>query len=374
MAQKLQNTEIRRILEREVIEPGVARAASAGYVGASVSAHTGAAGELPEGQASDTTLFDLASVSKPVVACTLLRLVSRGEIELATPLGVLLPEARGTRSEHVPLELFLAHRAGLDGHRPLFAPLFAGRAFERRRALAMAADARRPDCQGEPPEHGFAPVYSDLGYVLVGAVLERQVGEPLDWLVQREVAGPLGLGLGSARQLRQRRADFARAVAPTEVVRARGGLVRGIVHDENAWALSGHGASGHAGLFGTVHDVLGLARALLDAAAGNSEWLPQSALWLMLKARPGGTLRAGFDGKSVGQSSAGSLSGPETFGHLGFTGTSLWCDPAAGIASVLLTNRVYPTRDNPRIRTARPAVHDALFEAAKAVLPGPPDP
>ena len=150
--------------------------------------------------------------------------------------------------------------------------------------------------------------------------------------------------------------------------------MRGIVHDENAWALSGHAASGHAGLFGTVHDVLGFGSALLEALAGRSGWLSRQALWTLVKPRPGGTLRAGFDSKSEGASSAGALSGRETFGHLGFTGTSLWCDPGAGIASVLLTNRVHPTRDNPRIRAARPLIHDALFAAAKAVLPGPPNP
>jgi serine-type D-Ala-D-Ala carboxypeptidase len=339
-----------------------------------VSAQVGAAGWLPEGEACTDTLFDLASVSKPVVACTLLRLVGRGEVALRAPLGALLPEARGGRSEQVPLELFLAHRAGLDAQRALFAPLFSGRAINKSRALRSAADARRSDCVGAPPPDGFAPLYSDLGYVLIGAVIEQVTGQALDQVVEREVTAPLGLLLGSARQLRQRRAGFSREVAPTEVVPARGGCVRGVVHDENAWALSGHGASGHAGLFGTVHDVLGFGAALLDALAGRSDWLDHDALWTLVKPRPGGTLRAGFDGKSEGVSSAGALSGPETFGHLGFTGTSLWCDPGAGLASVLLTNRVHPTRDNPRIRGARPLVHDALCVAAKAVLPGPPNP
>jgi serine-type D-Ala-D-Ala carboxypeptidase len=382
LAQKAQNPNISEILRRYVIDAAVAPAAAAGYVGASVSGvavrddteQVGASGRLPEGDASSETLFDLASVSKPVVACTLLRLTSRGELSLSAPLGDLLPEARGGQSEGLPLELFLAHRAGLDAHRSLFAPLFAGRAIDRRRALSMAAGARRLDCPGAPPEAGFPPLYSDLGYVLIGAVIEEVTGSPLDEVVAREVATPLRLRLGSARQLRRARPDFARQVAPTEVVRARGGAVRGIVHDENAWALSGHAASGHAGLFGTVHDVLGFGSALLDALAGGSEWLSRQALWTLVRPRPGGTLRAGFDGKSEGASSAGALSGPDTFGHLGFTGTSLWCDPAAGIATVLLTNRVHPTRDNPRIRGARPRIHDALFGAAKAVLPGPPKP
>jgi CubicO group peptidase (beta-lactamase class C family) len=335
----------------------------------------GWAGALPNGREADpSTVFDLASVSKPVVACTLARLSARGVLSLDAPLGDVLPEARGTASAEVPLQLFLAHRAGLDAHRSLFAPLFEGRAIQRRRSLRTAAAARRPECGAIPGADGFAPVYSDLGYLLLGAAMETATQQPLDELVRREVAEPLGLGLGSARQLRARSASFFGDVAPTEVVRARGGAVRGCVHDENAWALSGHGTSGHAGLFGTISDVLGFGQALLLSLAGQSAWLARADLWRLVEPRPGGTLRAGFDGKSSEGSSAGAGCSQESFGHLGFTGTSLWCDPKAGTACALLTNRVYPTRENPRIRGARPLVHDALFAAARAVLPTPPNP
>lgn len=323
---------------------------------------------------TEETLFDLASVSKPVVACTLARLVARGQMALETPLGSLVAAARGTASEHVPLELFLAHRAGLERHRPLFAPVLSGRVIHREQALTEAARARRPDCPGLPAQDGFPPLYSDLGYLMVGAAIEGATGKPLDQVIDEEVTRPLSLALGSARLLREARASFDRDVAPTEVIPARGGCVRGVVHDENAWALSGHGASGHAGLFGTIGAVLGFGVALLDAHAGTSGWLTREALEPLVRRRAGGTLRAGFDGKSDGMSSAGTLSGPDTFGHLGFTGTSLWCDPGAGIAFALLTNRAYPTRDNSRIRAARPVVHDALFEAGRALLPGPPNP
>lgn len=335
----------------------------------------GAAGALPNGREADPlTVFDLASVSKPVVACTLARLAARGVLSLEAPLGQYLPEARGTASAELPLELFLAHRAGLDGHRSLFAPLFAGRAVQRHRALRTAADARREECRGTPSADGFPPLYSDLGYLLLGAAMEAATTLPLDELVRREVTEPLGLGLGSARQLRACSSSFFADVAPTEVVRARGGVVRGCVHDENAWALSGHATSGHAGLFGTVSDVLGFGQALLRALAGQTPWLSRQDLGRLVRPRPGGTLRAGFDGKSTEGSSAGAGCSSETFGHLGFTGTSLWCDPKAGTCCALLTNRVYPTRENPRIRAARPVIHDALFAAARAVLPRPPNP
>jgi CubicO group peptidase (beta-lactamase class C family) len=368
------SAEIAKILARSVIEPGVAPAATAGFCRLGGAPGVGAAGYLPEGPASSASVFDLASVSKPIVACTAARLASRGALELSAPLGQLVSAARGTRSADVPLELFLAHRAGLEAHQPLFAPLFAGRPLQRERALASAANARRSECDGAPGPDGFAPVYSDMGYALVGAAIEAVSQLPLDECIRREVCEPLGLALGSARQQRERRPDFDRRVAPTEVVRARGGVVRGIVHDENAWALSGHACSGHAGLFGTIDDVLRFGQALLQVLGGSSPWLSREGFWPLVRPRPGGTLRAGFDGKSASGSSAGSLPGPETFGHLGFTGTSLWCDPGAGVTVALLTNRVYPTRDNPRIRAARPEVHDALFQAAMPLLPGPPDP
>jgi CubicO group peptidase (beta-lactamase class C family) len=370
-----ENPQIAALLTGQVISTRVAPAACAGYANEHGALALGGAGTLPGGvEVTGRTVFDLASVSKPIVACALSRLVERGLLELSVPLSHLLPELAGTRSAQVPLELLLAHRAGLDGHRALFAPVLQGRALRRREALRCAADARRPDCAGSPPPEGFPPLYSDLGYVLLGACIEAVTRDALDRVIEREVSVPLGLGLGSARVLLGRRPSFAQEVAPTEVVRARGGCVRGVVHDENAWALSGHACSGHAGVFGTARDVLGFGAALLAAHSGSSRWLSRAALERLVRARPGGTLRAGFDGKSEAGSSAGALTGPQTFGHLGFTGTSLWCDPGAGIATVLLTNRVHPTRDNARIRAARPLVHDALFLAASALLPGAPNP
>ena len=114
-----------------------------------------------------------------------------------------------------------------------------------------------------------------------------------------------------------------------------------------------------------VAAVLGFGCALLDACAGRvSSFLTSTELTRLTRPRAGGSLRCGFDGKAAEGSSLGRAAGPRTFGHLGFTGTSLWCDPEAEVVVVALTNRVYPTRENPRIRTARPRVHEALFQLA----------
>jgi CubicO group peptidase (beta-lactamase class C family) len=328
----------------------------------------GASGALcPGGAATDTdTIFDLASVTKPFAAVALARVLRNGLISLDTQLGVLVREAQGGPSGRIPIELLLAHRAGLEAHRPLYSPLEHGHEVDRYAALVESAAARRPDCKAEPGPEGFAPLYSDLGYLLLGTAMARASGVVLDGLVQREVIAPLGLHAGSARQLRARCADFEKRVAPTEFVAWRGGVVHAVVHDENAFALGGHGMCGHAGLFGTARDVALFGAALLDVLASRAQgWLEPHDLQPLIRVRPGGTLRAGFDGKSEVGSSAGEHCSMAAFGHLGFTGTSLWIDPEQSVAVCLLSNRVHPSRDNVAIKAARPDVHDGLFRWAK---------
>jgi CubicO group peptidase (beta-lactamase class C family) len=313
-------------------------------------------GEREVGGATDL-LFDLASVTKPMTALAF----ARAGIDRHAPLGELLAEARGTASDRVPVELFLAHRAGLEAHRKFYAPALAGMPVDVEATLRAAADARRPDAPGPPPPDGFAHLYSDLGYVLAGAALARAVGmRDAGEAIARLVLEPLGLGslAGTVRELGAR--GIFGPFAPTETVDWRGGPVLGAVHDENAWALTGSGGSGHAGIFATVDAVLTFGRAVLEGLdeGRDLDWL--------VRERPGGTLRAGFDGKSPRPevSSAGERMSPRAFGHLGFTGTSLWIDPDARIVVVLLTNRVCPTRDHLGIRAARPWAHDRLFERA----------
>ncbi|MGH7271934.1 MAG: serine hydrolase, partial [Polyangiaceae bacterium] len=196
---------------------------------------------------SVSLLFDLASVTKPMTAAA----AAVSGASLRAPLGFLLSEARGTASERVPLELFFAHRAGLAEHRPLYAPLVRGERVDVAGALREAADARRPDAEGEPPGEGFSPVYSSLGYALAGAAIAHASGSvDAGAAIAGLVLGPLGIAdhAGTVRDLRAR--GVGGPFAATEDVPWRGGSVVGVVHDENAWALTGEGGSGHAGIFG----------------------------------------------------------------------------------------------------------------------------
>jgi serine-type D-Ala-D-Ala carboxypeptidase len=327
----------------------------------------GAAGRLwPDPAApaaSITTIFDLASVTKPVTALALARLARAGVLGRDEALADALPKLAATRSARVPFDLFSAHRAGLEAHLELFAERREGRAVDPAAALVTCADARRDGCVGDPPKEGFPPVYSDLGYLLLGAAIAARGGADLDRVLDREVIAPLGLQLGSARALRAR-GDFDDRVAPTEIVPFRGGVVRGAVHDENAWAITGDAASGHAGLFGDARSVVELGVAIVDALGERRpEWLSPDDLAPLLRWRPGGSLRAGFDQQSGEVPMSGRRFGRKTFGHLGFTGTSLWIDPDSALVGVLLTNRVHPTRAHVAIRRARPAAYDAIAEA-----------
>lgn len=367
---KVRETSLDQVAER-VVRAHVAPSATVAVAARVRASFRVSHGSFTQGDVRGDPIFDLASVSKPFVAVTAARLARAGTLSLAAPLAAYLPELSRTESGALPLIAFLSHRAGLESHRTLFAPLVAERPFERRAALWEAASARRADARGAAPAAGFAPLYSDLGYLLVGAALERVTGSELDELVELEVSKPLGISVRSARSWLRAGERFSERVVTTETIAFRGGPVRGVVHDENAWAFAGHGAAGQAGLFGDAESVARFGAALLDALAGrDASFLNQRELDELVRPRPLGTLRAGFDGKSETGSSAGNRASGATFGHLGFTGTSLWCDPVAERVVVLLSNRVCPTRENLRIREARPRVHDELFTWAEGLVSG----
>jgi len=305
-----------------------------------------------------STRFDLASVSKPMATATIaMALVSRGALELASPVQRWIAGAVSTAT----VGQLLGHAGGCVAHVEFFHDLWAGR--WRGEATSRAALTAR--AAGEPLERapGTTTVYSDLGYIQLGAILERAGGAPLEELFAREVTGPLGLS--TAEYVPLDRPERPSDVVATEIDPRRGGLVRGVVHDENCHSAGG--VAGHAGVFATIGDVATFASAVLALAAGERRGAVDPAVaqaFFTTAAAPETTWRLGWDTPSVtpGVSHAGDR-WPRTgaIGHTGFTGTSLWLDLPNRRWVALLTNRVHPTRDGTAeaIKALRRAVADA---------------
>ena len=327
---------------------------------------TAAAGwvsQTPSGAATPDTPFDLASLTKPFVALTCAELARQSRLRLTGKLGHYLPELSSAPVSQASIEQALAHRTHLAPHRVLYGPCIDARAISKPVMLLRAAESL--DRSARRDESDPTAIYSDLGYLIAGAVLERVSGVPLDRLVDECLLQRLRAPIASSRQWQARTVDFVNKVAPTEYVPWRGATLRGVVHDENAWAWAGRGIAGHAGLFATAAGVAQLGLSVVDALAGRVSPISRFAAQFCTALRPGGSLRAGFDGVSEGRSSAGSRMSRLAFGHLGFTGTSLWCDPENEIVIAVLTNRVCPTRDNARLPSLRAEIHDQLFQWAQ---------
>jgi len=312
-----------------------------------------------EGLTTDV-VYDLASLTKAVVTSLLvMRGIGDGIWALDDPLDKHLP-ALAARPE-VTMRRALAHAAGFAAHRPFFEQVLnqgVAPADGRERVLALAA----AEPLAYPP--GTRSQYSDLGFMLLGDLVERGLGARLDALAERLLFAPLGLrATGFAGST-----AFSR-LAPTERCPVRGRLLCGEVHDLNAFAMGG--VAGHAGLFANAADLLALASALCAAwrdagPAGGAPLVPAEVLRLFWQPAgiPGSTWRLGWDGPAALGSLAGDRLSRQAVGHLGFTGCSLWIDPERETCVVVLTNFVHPTvRKDPRFRALRPALNDAALDA-----------
>jgi CubicO group peptidase (beta-lactamase class C family) len=310
------------------------------------------------------TLYDLASLTKVVATTTVaMILVDEGRLDLGRPVTSFLPGFTGGAKDQVTVEQLLTHSGGLEWWGPLYKELSGAEAYLRRiEAMPLVY----------PP--GTKSLYSDLGVFLLGQVLERAAGESLEAFVGRRVLEPLRMTETMYRpppELRPR-------IAPTEHDPWRGRVLRGEVHDENAFALGG--VAPHAGLFGTAHDLARFAQMLLDQGVFDGRRIVSAEIVARFTRRAGvpGSSRAlgwdtpgrvGFPRSSEpgnpGYSSAGSLLSERSFGHTGFTGTSLWIDPERSLFVILLTNRVHPTRSNDGIQRVRAEVADAVVSALR---------
>lgn len=358
------------VLQRAIadrVTPGVCYA-----IGLPSGTHLRAWGHLSYGSDSaittQDTIWDLASLTKVVATTTAVMLLeSSGAISLDDRVSNWLPDFSREGKSEVTLRNLLLHDSGLPASHPC-------------PTTKSNRDALIEDLWNQEPvyETGAGVVYSDLGFIALGFVVESVTGEALDDFFQARVASPLGLSdTGYAQTLARRR-----RTAPTELVEdwrrrlrkerhlesaeilaletdAQGNRwTTGEVHDPTAMVLGG--VAGHAGLFSTIHDLATFMRALAEGRI-----VPKDVLRAYTTAPDRASSRAlGWDTPSDG-SSAGTKLGPRSYGHTGFTGTSIWVDPDLDLFAILLSNRVHPTADNLGIRKLRRDFHDAIVESIR---------
>jgi CubicO group peptidase (beta-lactamase class C family) len=374
---------------REGIAPALAAVVLRGGLPVHASWHGAVRG--PDGEPKPLApgdLFDVASLTKVMATTSVaVQLVAEGRLSLEDRAAKWLPGFVGGGRERVTVRHLLAHTSGLPAHRPLYelamadpvaeeafrapgerpAPGALVRSFARGEALLRQAVCAEP-LEAAPGERA---VYSDLGFLALGWIVEAAAGDRLSRLASRRISEPLGMratgfvdGLDPAAA-----AGFARGrtFAPTERCRHRHEVNQGAVNDDNAWAAGG--GTGHAGLFSTAPEVARLGQAWLDAVCGAPGVIPREAAFFVRRdgAVPGSTRALGWDTPSEEGSTIGSRLGrgpAGAFGHLGWTGCSLWVDVDARLVCALLTNHCHPAgTDRARLNPFRARFHDAVADA-----------
>jgi beta-N-acetylhexosaminidase len=296
------------------------------------------------------TMYDLASLTK-VIATTsaVMKLVDSGKIGLDDPVAKYLPRFDSGEKAAITIRHLLLHRGGFPPFRRLW--------LECRDPAAVLDTIAATPLIAAP---GDSTVYSDLGFITLGKIVEKVSGMPLDAFVKKEFFFPLRMTNTTFVPPESLRARCA----PTEIDTAwRKSVVQGSVHDENAAFIGG--VSGNAGLFSTAGDLAVYMQMLFNKGmyAGRRYLSEKTIAEFIEKRAPAQERWLGWDIRSPRGSSAGEFFSPASFGHTGFTGTCIWADPARNLVVIFLTNRVYPTRANLKIARVRPAVNDAVMRA-----------
>ncbi|GMR25699.1 MAG: serine hydrolase domain-containing protein [Ignavibacteria bacterium] len=296
------------------------------------------------------TIYDIASLTK-VIATTTAAMIcyDRNLFDIDDPVSNYIPEFARNGKENVTIKNLLLHNSGLPSFKPFYKKYSS--------PDEVISDIYSTPLQYQP---GTKTVYSDLGIIILAKVIEKVTGKSLDDFSQEEIFKPLEISstyFNPPDSLKYK-------IAPTEYDDYwRNKLVWGKVHDETAFMLNG--VAGHAGLFSTASDISHLLLMLLNKGNYNSKQIIKGkTIQLFTKRYSQQSTRAlGWDTKSNTGSSAGDLFDSTSFGHLGFTGTSVWVDPTRNLFVIFLTNRVYPTRENKKLYKVRPALHNAIIKA-----------
>ena len=335
--------------------------------------HAGHLSTVPPGSpVSPSTIYDLASLTKPLATVTaLVLLMQKGRCQLDDYVADHLSECASTCIGSATIRHLLTHSSGLPGWRGFYEQVrpdgaissSAGEREQAKRAMLHLIQSEAPVY-----ERGTRSLYSDLGFMVLGFIIERISGQSMSEYFLDHIVCPLGkpqVGFilpGQHRALPNRLDADMGGIAPTEIDRWRGHLLCGEVHDQNAAALGGE--AGHAGLFGTVDAVLAISGEWLGAYHGRGTILDRAMVHEFTrrqKLEGSSSWALGWDTPSV-PSSAGCHFAAQSFGHLGYTGTSLWIDPMRELEVVLLSNRVHPSSRNEAIREFRPAIHDLVYQ------------
>jgi CubicO group peptidase (beta-lactamase class C family) len=311
---------------------------------------------------SQETFFDLASLTKPLcTALSILCLIQKKGIDWNTKIFNILPFAIHSEYISINIDQLLTHSAGLLAYKPVyqsFSPLPGNENKEKiiqtflREKLAY------------PP--GSSCLYSDIGFILLGALIEKISGTTLDIFFNSEIATPFQVQNNIQFRPLDRIEKKEKNIAATELCPWRQKLLQGEVHDEHAWLMNG--VAGHAGLFGTIAGVLALTEHLLHQWKGRTTHPGFSNTLLQLALTKKYTNQSwcrGFDTPAAQGSSAGIHFSASSVGHLGYTGTSFWIDPEQDMVVVLLSNRVHPSRKNEQIKQFRPLLHNTVQGALR---------
>ena len=272
-------------------------------------------------------------------------------------------ELEGSPFAGIVLRQLLSHSAGLPAWRPYYEQLAPSRLpphNEEERLQRVHALLKAIACEPVEYQPGSQSLYSDVGFMLLGVIVERCAGMSLAAYCRRRIYEPLGISSLAFLSRDEAETEDPAEIVPTEWDHWRQRLLRGEVHDENAYALGG--SAGHAGLFGTAHAVGQLSASWLQAVQGR-DGLLTAALAKQFTHRQSETSSWGLGWATPSvPSSSGTRFSSRAFGHVGFTGTSLWIDPFCELEVIILSNRVHPTRTNTAIKTFRPRIHDAIYQ------------
>jgi len=301
------------------------------------------------------TIFDLASFTKALTTVPLLLILFENhKIDIETELQDIYPTTPVDKSK-ITIGQLLSHCSGLPSHKKFFNDLIKLPAKKRKQNLLNTI--LRENLVTVPGEKSN---YSDLGFMLLGFIVEKVTGVNLAKLANDSLYSPIGLAedLFYPPFYSKEHLNYV----STEKCFWKGKMLTGEVHDDNCRAMGG--VAGHAGLFGTLHGVLSMCEQVLDQWKGRGEHPAYSKKLLQRILEPVGNSgrTMGFDMVSESGSSSGNYFSKRSVGHLGFTGTSFWIDPVRECIIVLLSNRVHPTRENWKIKEFRPVFHDLLMK------------